>query len=171
MISVDMNAFRISREQAEQWLTAQLHPKGHSHEYAVVLLGVQSGHAHELHAFEAPCSTAGSERAHLATVIAALRDTADEMEAAYADILTDPPAASTSDEHTDECAPCPPDVLRNLLLLVGVTVSEDQVDSWTLEERAEVERWASAVHLDASDNEVQVPPRPAVLDTTAPDPW
>ncbi len=57
-------------------------------------------------------------------------------------------------------------VLADLLSLVSVTVSPDQVATWTPEQREQAAEWASLVHLSASDNDdVKVPPRPAFLDT------
>lgn len=169
-ILVDMSAFRIPEHIAREWLRDMLNPdadRGHSHQWAIVLLDIESGNGFELHQFESPCP-ASNKRAHLATVIAALRDTADELADAHADILQpatddDPVVDENEREVTNECGPCPPHVLRDLLLLVGVTVHEDTVHGWTLAERAEAERWASATHLAASDNDVDVPPRPLFL--------
>lgn len=53
--------------------------------------------------------------------------------------------------------------LSSLLALVGVTVPWYSVGSWTPEARDQVERWAGLTHLSASDNDVEVPPRPPFL--------
>lgn len=56
-------------------------------------------------------------------------------------------------------------VVVDLLSLVGVTVSEQQAEGWTDDQRQLAARWAWDVHLSASDNDdVEVPPRPAFLD-------
>lgn len=55
------------------------------------------------------------------------------------------------------------DVLRDLLLLVGEDVAAEIIDNWTEPQREEVSRWAGAVHLAASDEEVDVPARPELL--------
>lgn len=65
---------------------------------------------------------------------------------------------------SDEDDDAPTNVLRDLLLLVGVTATEAQVSGWPLEQRRQAEQWAIATHLSASDNPVDVPPRPEFLD-------
>jgi hypothetical protein len=57
--------------------------------------------------------------------------------------------------------------LSDLLLLVGVTVTPEQLANWTPEQREQAVEWAGLVHLDASDNDVDVPERPAFLDGPA----
>jgi hypothetical protein len=57
--------------------------------------------------------------------------------------------------------------LSDLLLLVGVTVTPEQLAAWTPEQREQAAEWAGLVHLDASDNDVDVPERPAFLDRPA----
>ena len=51
--------------------------------------------------------------------------------------------------------------------LVGLVMSPaptvDDVRDWTEEQIREVDRWASLVHLSASDNDNEVPEKPAVL--------
>lgn len=59
------------------------------------------------------------------------------------------------------------DRVRGCLGLVGYTASIDTVSDWPLRKRVEFVIWAQYVHLKASDNAVQVPPRPAWL----PEPW
>jgi hypothetical protein len=59
--------------------------------------------------------------------------------------------------------PAKPQVLSDILLLVGVQVPPEQVARWSDGQRLDAERWASAVHLDASDNTVKVPPKPEFL--------
>jgi hypothetical protein len=61
----------------------------HSHDYALVLADMETGNGYELNRFEAPCVVT-DERANLATIIAALRDTADQLADAHADILAPP---------------------------------------------------------------------------------
>lgn len=73
------------------------------------------------------------------------------------------PECLADDVPVDERDDAPATVLCDLLLLVGVTATEEQVDGWTLEQRREAERWAVAVHLSASDNPVDVPARPVFL--------
>lgn len=56
------------------------------------------------------------------------------------------------------------EVLRDLLELVGETVSLETVEGWTEPQREEVRAWAAAVHLNASDHDdIEVPPRPKPL--------
>ena len=59
-------------------------------------------------------------------------------------------------------------VLSDLLLLVNVTVTPEQLAAWTPEQREQAANWAGLVHLDASDNDVDVPERPAFLDGGTP---
>lgn len=69
--------------------------------------------------------------------------------------------------HDADCptllAPVSPQTLVDLLGLVCVTVTEETVCGWTEEQRRQAERWASATHLSASDNDVVVPNRPGFL--------
>ena len=58
-------------------------------------------------------------------------------------------------------------VLSDLLLLVGETVPVERMRKWSQKDREEVARWAGLVHLQASDNDVDVPERPAFLDGPA----
>jgi hypothetical protein len=58
-----------------------------------------------------------------------------------------------------------PRILADLLSLVCVTVTPEQVASWSSEQYDRAERWAGATHLAASDNDdVVVPPRPEFID-------
>jgi hypothetical protein len=52
----------------------------------------------------------------------------------------------------------------DILSLVSVTATPEQVDSWTEEQREAATDWAASTHLSASDNDVEVPPKPAFLD-------
>ena len=61
----------------------------HSHDYTIVLADMETGNGYELSRFEAPCVVT-DERANLSTIIAALRDTADQLADAHADILAPP---------------------------------------------------------------------------------
>jgi hypothetical protein len=55
----------------------------------------------------------------------------------------------------------------DLLSLVGVEVFEEDVALWTDEQVREAENWASALYLRASDNVLDVPPKPTWLDSAA----
>ncbi len=57
--------------------------------------------------------------------------------------------------------------ISSLGLCIGYDVSADVIASWDAAKRQEFEIYAERVHLKASDNPVQVPPRPSWL----PDPW
>lgn len=59
------------------------------------------------------------------------------------------------------------DGISDLLSLVGYDAPADVVATWTLEERQAAQEWAAATHLQASDNDVDVPARPRFL----PEPW
>lgn len=65
------------------------------------------------------------------------------------------------DENTD--GPAEPHVLVDLLSLVGVTVTEDDVAGWHPAQRNEAQTWAILTHLSASDNDVRVPAKPDFL--------
>lgn len=53
--------------------------------------------------------------------------------------------------------------LVDLLSLVDVTVHPETVLTWTMAEREQATVWATAQHLAASDNDVEIPPRPTFL--------
>jgi hypothetical protein len=151
MIVVNIDSFS-STEAAVHAVAALANPD-HQHYYELVLRDPAAGCEHELSAFQAPCP--GSVRANLATVIAAIRDAADQLAAAHADIL----------EPDEAWEPSAPSVLRDLLLLVGVTVDEETVAGWSVEQQRQAEEWAGATHLSASDNDdVVIPPRPDFLE-------
>lgn len=73
----------------------------------------------------------------------------------------------------DDSRPAPPEVkaeaLRDLLLLVDDEFPAHlpvlaTIRSWSTETQRDVQRWAMAVHLVASDNDdVEIPPMPEVL--------
>ncbi len=46
----------------------------------------------------------------------------------------------------------------------GPELTHAEVENWSEEQRYAAVRWAGAVHLAASDNDVEVPPRPAFLE-------
>jgi hypothetical protein len=71
------------------------------------------------------------------------------------------------EEGLDNTKPVTDQVLSDLLLLVNVTVTPEQLAAWTLDQREQAANWAGLVHLDASDNDVDVPERPAFLDGPA----
>jgi hypothetical protein len=56
-----------------------------------------------------------------------------------------------------------PDMVHDVLSLVCVSVPDEQVQSWTAEQRQQAVDWAAAWHLAASDNQVVVPDRPVFL--------
>lgn len=55
------------------------------------------------------------------------------------------------------------EVTAQLLGLVGIEVSAEDVASWQAHQVRHAEEWASAVHLRAADNAVTVPPMPMFL--------
>lgn len=59
------------------------------------------------------------------------------------------------------------EVTSTLLELVGISPSKETLATWTDDQVRAAEEWAAAVHLEASDNDVDVPPRPEFL----PEPW
>lgn len=157
MIIVDMHSFPGSRDHAVRSLRALLGlPERHeeNHEYSLAIVDAKAGAAIELTQFEAPCPE--NFRAHLVRLLEVLRETADEIEAAHADVLVE----------DKEPADIPIHVLVDLLSVVGVSVTEERAGSWTQAQRREAEQWASATHLSASDNDVTVPERPAFLTFT-----
>lgn len=125
---------------------------GHVHPYGIVLADKTAQAGYELHEFEAPCPERDMP-GNLRAVIAALREAADGLEAGHADLLTE----------ATEDGMMPAHVLRDLLLLVAVTVDEETVESWTPEQRKQAADWAGAMHIQASDNDIDVPPRPTFL--------
>ena len=70
-------------------------------------------------------------------------------------------AAAVDDE------PCPPESLQIILILVGLEPSLETIATWSEEQRQLAQHWAAATHYRASDNDVDVPPRPDFL----PQPW
>lgn len=56
--------------------------------------------------------------------------------------------------------PAEPEVLADLLLLVGWTADPSVIAAWPLAKRVEAEAYVARVHLRASDNPVRIPPRP-----------
>lgn len=56
-------------------------------------------------------------------------------------------------------------VLVDILSLVDVTVTEEEVSTWTDLQCLLAENWASKYYLRASDNLVKVPNRPKFLDS------
>lgn len=50
--------------------------------------------------------------------------------------------------------------LKSLLELVGKVAPIEAIRAWSDEERKQAEAWASAVHLKASDNDIEVPMMP-----------
>jgi hypothetical protein len=64
-------------------------------------------------------------------------------------------------EHDD--VPLSAQVVSDLLGLVTVVRTVEQVEQWTPEQQREAANWAAAVHRDASDNDVEIPPKPDFL--------
>lgn len=56
-----------------------------------------------------------------------------------------------------------PQALSDLLSLVSVTATPEQIEAWDARQRGLAADWASAVHLNASDNYVPIPPKPPFL--------
>lgn len=54
-------------------------------------------------------------------------------------------------------------ILTDLLSLTHATIPLSIVETWTQAERSEAVEWASAEVLDASDNDITVPPMPACV--------
>jgi hypothetical protein len=163
VIIIDMRAFHTSRAEAEAAARRIFLPFAqpaeeagpHSHEYAIVLLSKETGDGDELLAFESVCpefNAAGSVRA----IVAALREAADQFEAGHADILAE-------DDDYAAGKNVPSATLVDLLSLVQVTVTEADVLEWTQAQRDQAAHWATAVHLYASDNDVEVPEQPDFL--------
>lgn len=59
------------------------------------------------------------------------------------------------------------DPLPDLLGLVGIRVTVDEVRAWGYRKAQQAERWAAKTHLRAGDHHVRVPPKPEWL----PEPW
>lgn len=59
-----------------------------------------------------------------------------------------------------------PEVAADILGLVCVDVTVEQVRAWSAEMVEQAVEWAAAVHMAASDNDVEVPARPGFLDQT-----
>lgn len=62
-----------------------------------------------------------------------------------------------------ELGPVTPRQTYLLLLLTSADVTEELVEGWTQEQRELAAEWAAACHVDASDGDVDVPPRPEFL--------
>lgn len=62
------------------------------------------------------------------------------------------------------CSACVPPVDDVYIALQFVSdtdhITEDQVRSWSADQRADAFDWVMAVHYRASDNDVRLPPRP-----------
>jgi hypothetical protein len=62
---------------------------------------------------------------------------------------------------TADREPAPTEVVRDLLLLCGVSVPVEIVAAQTPQDRLMAQRWAAAEHMSASDNPVRRKPKPA----------
>jgi hypothetical protein len=68
------------------------------------------------------------------------------------------------DQPSEGMGPADAPTLQDLLLLVDVEASQDEIKTWTAEQRQGAEHWAGALHLRASDNDdVVVPTCPFVV--------
>lgn len=56
------------------------------------------------------------------------------------------------------------ELLRDLLLLVGYNIPPTVISGWLTGQREAAEKWASAAHLHASDQDVEVPDFPEFLE-------
>lgn len=56
-----------------------------------------------------------------------------------------------------------PDQAQDVIALAGLVVPVEDIKKWSQEEIDRAVEWAGAVHLDASDNDVDVPPKPEFL--------
>jgi hypothetical protein len=95
---IDLNAFPGTRADAELVVRSLLAPltaahdgDGHAHEYMILLAEPETGVAYELNRVQAPCAVT-DQQANLTAIINTLRETADEIAAAHADILYPVPA-------------------------------------------------------------------------------
>jgi hypothetical protein len=65
-------------------------------------------------------------------------------------------------EPTDE--PLTPQLVSDMLSLVCVARTPEQVSQWSADQQEQAARWAGLTHLSASDNIVDVPPKPEFLE-------
>jgi hypothetical protein len=86
---------------------------------------------------------------------------------AMAEVGVDYPVGEVQGDQPEQAEDLKPAAVRDLLLLVGETVPLERVYKWSWKDRQEVTEWACAVHLSASDNDVDVPERPTFLDGPA----
>jgi hypothetical protein len=63
--------------------------------------------------------------------------------------------------------PARPEVLSDLLALIGYDAAPEDIERWTTERRVEAEVHAVNVHLRAQENRLRAHPRPAWM----PEPW
>lgn len=148
----------------------------HEHSYTLVLVQDDDCGA-ELATFTAPCPN-GNKPGHVRVLVANLQKLIDGMASpGMCDGCgrVDQLVTATDDGRALACPNClpaanttcvDPEVLVNLLSLVGVTVSPSVVASWTASQQRQARKWAGATHLSASDNDVVVPERPAFLDAS-----
>lgn len=66
----------------------------------------------------------------------------------------------TSSESMDDIQT---EAIRGLLSLAEVYLPESVIAGWSAEQRSEAKAWAANVHLQASDNDVKVPSKPAFV--------
>jgi hypothetical protein len=160
MIILNLSSFPGSREDQEAaarrvlfpFLAAEAQHEHAPHPYAIVLVEKETGTGYELGAFEAPCVTVNLA-ANIRAIVDALREIADEVRDAHADVLAEEePAADDVD--------IDPHGLVDVMSLAHVRVTAAEVMTWTQDQRQQALKWASATHLSASDNDVAVPEQP-----------
>jgi hypothetical protein len=100
---------------------------------------------------------------------AAVRQAGDCLDLERGGTLPDPQrwAGWTPPPENDDALDLPPitdEQLQTILLLVGVELPLVVLQTWTVEQREQVEEWAIATHLSASDHDdIPVPERPGWL--------
>lgn len=73
------------------------------------------------------------------------------------------------DQPSEGMGPADVQTIQDILELADVEVAIEEITTWTAEQRQGAVDWAGALHLQASDNDVDVPPCPFVVppDATA----
>ncbi len=72
-------------------------------------------------------------------------------------------AKKQDDRPSEGMGPIDASTLHDLLLLADVEVPIEEIATWSAAQRQDAEGWAGALHLKASDNDVEVPPCPFVV--------
>jgi hypothetical protein len=123
VIIIDMSQFRAGNTEHEAQaavrrllfpMLQQAEDKPHVHSYALVLMDQDNGTGVELTAFEAPCPN-GNDAGHVRALVDNLRELADEIRDAHADLLAEDDGerhGGTCDQHgvwtgpTEGCPMC-----------------------------------------------------------------